>query len=224
MVVIFDVDGTLIDGEERDWHCFRQAIRQVAGFDPDEKFWQSIEEFTGRAIVRAVARTVDMDYSDDFEMRIRRQYLANLREECPHKGEVFFPKPGAKELLALLRSSPVFGIAIATGEFSEVSRFKLASSKTNIRGIPFATGSDEECRKDIICLAAKSAGYDVSDAVYVGDGLWDLKACEQLGIPFIGTGIFLEKLREAGAEYLVPDLFPGTVLPVINTILCSQDD
>ena len=219
MVVVFDVDGTLIDGKERDLHCLNQAIEQVAGLDADETFWRTIEEFTGRAIVREVARLINMDYSEDFETRIRRQYLANLRKECPHKGEVFVPRPGVKEFLELLRSSPVFGIAIATGEFSEVSRFKLASSGTDIRGIPFATGSDEERRKDIINLAVKKAGYDISDAVYVGDGLWDLKACEQLGIPFIGTGICLDKLREAGAEYLVSDLFPETILPVINTIL-----
>lgn len=219
MIIIFDVDGTLIGGEEQDWPCFNNAIKEETGVFPDEGFWQSIEEFTGRAIIRAIAKGAGIEHSSDLETRIRKQYLKNLRQACPYKGEVFLPKPGVEEILDLLKSNPVFDVAIATGEFNEVCRFKLASAGIDITGIPLAASSDTELRKDIISLAAEKAGYDVSDAIYVGDGLWDMRACKQLDIPFIGTGKRLQQLREAGAENLVNDLFPTTLLPVINAII-----
>jgi phosphoglycolate phosphatase-like HAD superfamily hydrolase len=219
MIIIFDVDGTLIGGEEQDWPCFTEAIAGETEFRPEKEFWRSIQEFTGRAIVRAVAEKVGVNYSGDLEDGIRKQYLKNLRKACPYKGEVFFPNPGVVEMLNLLKTSPIFDVAIATGEFSEVSRFKLASAGINISGIPFATSSDAELRKDIIRLAAEKAGYDVSDAIYVGDGLWDMRACNQLEIPFIGTGKRIQRLREAGVEYLVDDLCPATLLPVIHSII-----
>ena len=46
----------------------------------------------------------------------------------------------------------------------------------------------------------------------MGDGLWDLRACKRLGIPFIGVGHRREKLREAGATYILHDLNPTEFL------------
>lgn len=219
MIIIFDVDGTLIGGEEQDWPSFDRAIELETGFKPNEAFWASIEEITGRAIIRAIAKAAEIEYSTELEDRIRKHYLKNLRKAAPFKGEVFVPKPGALEILNLLKMTPIFDVAIATGDFSETSRFKLGSAGIDIAGIPFASCSDAEMRKDIITLAAKKAGHDVADMIYVGDGLWDLRACRQLDITFIGTGMNIDRLREGGAKYLVDDLSPSTLLPILNGIM-----
>ena len=39
MLVIFDVDGTLIGGEPADWLAFDTAIESVLGFSADETFF-----------------------------------------------------------------------------------------------------------------------------------------------------------------------------------------
>jgi phosphoglycolate phosphatase-like HAD superfamily hydrolase len=69
-----------------------------------------------------------------------------------------------------------------------------------IENIPFASSSDTRQRVDIIALAACRAGFDISDAIYVGDGLWDLKASRELGIRFVGVGRKHELLRKHGAS------------------------
>ena len=55
-------------------------------------------------------------------------------------------------------------------------------------------------------LAAAKAGRSMTDAIYVGDGEWDLRACRELGIPFIGTGNKMQRLLDAGAEHICEDL------------------
>lgn len=219
MIVIFDVDGTLIGGEEQDWPSFDNALVSEAGFSPNADFWQSLEEITGKSIVRAVAETMGIEYTLELEERIRKSYLKNLRKAAPYKGDVFTPKPGAVEILNLLKVTPVFDVAIATGDFSETSRFKIGSAGLDISGIPYASCSDAALRKDIIATAAERAGQQTEDVIYVGDGVWDLRACKQLDIPFIGTGAKLERLKAAGAEYIAEDLHPSTLLPILNELV-----
>jgi phosphoglycolate phosphatase-like HAD superfamily hydrolase len=48
----------------------------------------------------------------------------------------------------------------------------------------------------------------LEDSVYVGDGVWDARACRALGIPFIGIGRAgqADKLLEEGAVRVFADL------------------
>jgi phosphoglycolate phosphatase-like HAD superfamily hydrolase len=94
-------------------------------------------------------------------------------------------------------------IAIATGCWCESAKLKLHRSGFMIEDIPFASSSDTRRRADIIALAASRAGSGVSDAVYVGDGLWDLKATRELGMRFVGVGRRHELLRVHGASQVL---------------------
>lgn len=219
MVIVFDVDGTLIGGEEQDWPSFDAALYKVMGFHPDAEFWAGTHEITGRAIIRRVAEVTGIPWDESIEARVRKLYLENLRSAAPFKGTVFLPKPGAAEILELLRNTPIFDVAIATGDFKESSQFKLASAGLDIRGLPYASSSDAGVRSEIIRTAVERAGYSIVDAVYVGDGPWDFRACEQLQIPFVGTGRKIDRLKELGATRIAEDLQPSTLLPLLHQIL-----
>ncbi len=80
------------------------------------------------------------------------------------------------------------------------------------------TSSDYFSRADIIRAAVDRVGQPLSEAIYVGDGLWDLRATRKLGIPFIGVGRRRKKLREAGAEHILEDLTPAAFHPVFERI------
>ena len=56
MLIIFDVDGTLIGGESQDWDCFDRAIETVVGFAPTQEFFDSLPEITAQAIAEAAIR------------------------------------------------------------------------------------------------------------------------------------------------------------------------
>ena len=219
MVIVFDVDGTLIGGEEQDWPSFENAIHGVFGFFPDRGFWDSMEEVTGRAILRKASEVAGLDFKSELEEKTCNLYLKNLRKAAPFKNTVFQPKLGAVEIISLLKQTSVFDVAVATGDFKESSQFKLASAGLDLRGVAYASSSDAELRKDIITKAVERAGGNIVDAIYVGDGVWDLRACRQLDIPFIGTGINMDRLKKAGAEFLVDDLLPSTLLPILSTMM-----
>ncbi len=219
MLIVFDVDGTLIGGEEQDWPSFDAALFEVFGFHPDADFWAGMHEITGRAIIRRVAEVTGTDWTEKVEQRVRKLYLENLRRAAPFKGSVFQPKPGAVEILELLRRTPIFDVAIATGDFKESSQFKLASAELDIKGLPYASSSDAAVRSEIIATVVERAGYRIVDAVYVGDGPWDHRACQQLEIPFVGTGRRTDRLVDLGTEFIAHDLQPSTLLPVLQQIL-----
>ena len=105
-------------------------------------------------------------------------------------------------------------MAIATGGWRRSARFKLECAGIPHEGLGAAFADDAHPREEIIRIATERAasrsGAEI-DALgrrlYVGDGLWDLKAAGSLGIDFLGIaeGDRASLLREAGAPCVLPD-------------------
>ena len=57
------------------------------------------------------------------------------------------------------------------------------------------------------CGGQPSDRRELGSTVYVGDGVWDARACRNVGIPFvgIGTGIRATRLSAEGAVCVFPD-------------------
>ena len=108
------------------------------------------------------------------------------------------------------------GVAIATGCWRETAHFKLNAAGFDLSKIPFACASDRSSRAEIIALAAERAGMPIGQSVYVGDGVWDLRATQELGIPFIGFGRKIESLRRAGAAYTLDAWNEAALLKVLE--------
>lgn len=201
MLIIFDVDGTLIGGESHDWDCFDRAIEAIVGFYPTQEFFDSLPEITARAIAEASVRAANKQPGTGLDELIRDEYLRRLQEAHARDRHAFQPRPGVIQFLASLNSRPSVSVAIATGDWHATISFKLAAAGIDVSRFPMATCSDDPRRCEIIRLAAQRAGRSLSDAIYIGDGVWDLKACRALGIRFIGTGSRLHLLKKAGAEH-----------------------
>lgn len=218
MLIIFDVDGTLLDGESHDWASFAKAVTHCTGFVPTVEFWQSLEEVTAQAIVHRILDTKSFDDKRRIEQLVQEMHLEGLTEVHRKDPQAFRPATGARELLKHLSTTEGVEIAIATGDWRPTITFKLTAAGFEISSIPIATASDCFSRAEIITLAASRCGRSLENAIYVGDGLWDLRACRKLGIPFIGTGRKIESLREAGARYLTPDLTPPAFMETLGRI------
>jgi phosphoglycolate phosphatase-like HAD superfamily hydrolase len=209
-LVIFDVDGTLVDAHPIDNDSFDRAFQKAAGVALTAEMWMTFEEVTAQAIVH---QALGHDRADLKE-------LDGLHMHHREDGQAIRPTPGAIAMMMNLRGNPNFDIAIATGCWCETAQFKLGVAGFDVAGVPFACASDRYARADIIALAAERAGVPVERAVYVGDGIWDLKASRKLGIPFIGVGKKIDALRRAGAEHILenwaelteilPRVFAGT--------------
>jgi phosphoglycolate phosphatase-like HAD superfamily hydrolase len=76
---------------------------------------------------------------------------------------------------------------------------------------PAATADDALDRESIMTLsmqrAAERYGESFACTVYVGDGVWDARACRSIGVPFIGigTGSRATRLSAEGAVRVFPD-------------------
>ncbi len=219
MLIIFDVDGTLVGGETQDCACFDQAVATVVGFTLDSAFFNSLSEITAQAIAESSVRATNRDVGVGWEEKIRDEYLRRLRETHARDVAAFPARPGVRSLLATLSTTPGVNVAIATGCWHATSSFKLAAAGIDVASYPRATSSDTRTRSEIIRLAAQRADRALADAVYVGDGLWDLKASQSLGVPFIGTGRKLEQLRQAGARHQIENFEPQQFLDTVRAAL-----
>src|SRR5512135_932200 len=124
MLLIFDVDGTLVGGEHHDWACFDEAIAEVTGFTPTQEFFDSLPEITAQAIAEACVRAANREMGMGLEERIRDEYLRRLRNVHASDPMAFPARNGVVALLAHLNSLPETGVAIATGDWRETTSFK----------------------------------------------------------------------------------------------------
>lgn len=216
MLIVFDVDGTLLGGESHDWACFDSAIHKVTGFKPTREFFRSLPEITAQAIAEAAIRVADKQPGNGLEEQIRDEFLGGLREVCARDPSAFQPREGVVALLEHLGSAPGIGVAIATGDWEPTIRFKLDAAGIDVSRIPMATCSDVSRRSEIIKLAAQRAGRSLDDVVYIGDGIWDFKACRELGVRFVGTGSRLNLLKEAGVQHMIEIFESAAFLSLIK--------
>jgi phosphoglycolate phosphatase-like HAD superfamily hydrolase len=139
---------------------------------------------------------------------VRDDFLRRLKAAHRDNPTTFAPTPGTLDLLREIRNADI-PLAIATGDWRETIAFKLSAAGIPFESIPLVTSSEYYGRAEIISAAVSKAGRSLRDTIYVGDGVWDLRACRMLGIPFVGVGHRRDKLRERGAAHLVADLAPA---------------
>lgn len=202
MLIVFDVDGTLVDGTEMDNQCFDDAFLEVTGVPLPGDRWNRIREFTASAIVREGLHDWPDAEASAAETTIRAGFLARLNAAHAANVGAFPPVAGGPTLIEALLASDTCRVAIATGCWRETSLFKLAAAGYRVDGLEFASSSDCYRRVDIIRTVMNRLGSDVGDTVYVGDQLWDYRAAMELSIHFVGVGRLREQLRSAGAATL----------------------
>lgn len=224
-LIIFDVDGTLTDTMAVDARCFLRSFVEVFGFADVDPDWSRYQNATDAGIVHEVFESRTGRAPSDFESaRFREHLVASFRsasQEAP-----FAAVAGARELLARLRCMGGYQVALATGCWRESARVKMASAGMRYDDYPSASADDAVDRESIMKLAIERAsrriGGNCSGAIYLGDGVWDARACRNLKIPFIGIGAGAQgkKLAAAGAARIFSDLSDAdSLLASIEKIL-----
>jgi phosphoglycolate phosphatase-like HAD superfamily hydrolase len=124
----------------------------------------------------------------------------------------FRPVAGAGDLLRKLTGHSDYVVSLATGGWKVSAYFKLTQARLQVEGIPAAFADDGLAREKIMEASLQRAGLrhgrsGFASVIYVGDGVWDLKAANKLGFQFvgIGSGERARRLREEGAQLVFPD-------------------
>ena len=211
-LAIFDVDGTLLDNMEIEDACYSAALRDVLELPSLDTDWTRYEHVSDAAIaVEAYRRHYGSEPAAvQLEATVAR-FVRLLSDAHRSDSQAIRPVPGAMELFdALLERG--WGAAIATGAWRRASELKLSASGVRYAGVPMATSEDGPARASIVSAARIRAerlhGVARFDRVVsIGDGVWDVLAARDLGLPFIGVGPGgrAERLRAAGVGVILED-------------------
>ncbi|MEE2681042.1 MAG: HAD family hydrolase [Planctomycetota bacterium] len=214
LLTVFDIDGTLCRTSGLDDACWCQAAREVLAVQEMSTDWSDYPHSTDEAIASALIREHHRVEPDRVLLdRLRDHFVSLLEASHARDPSCIQATPGACQLLSQLsdRGQPV---AIATGGWTASARFKLAEAGIDWTELPAAYACDAHPREEIISLSIRRAARmnhcevaDFSRVVYVGDGLWDLRAADALGISFLGiaSGERARLLEAAGAHPVFED-------------------
>ena len=211
-LIMFDLDGTLVDSSAIDSECYLQALVDVFGFDLNgiNRNWASYPHVTDAGILQTLCETELGRYPTPIEVSHYRTAFLDLFGIAVRERPLQLIA-GAREILHQLTGDPNYAIALATGAWGTTARFKLEITGLNELISTTACADDAHARVEIMqCACNRSIlAYQQSQfesITYVGDGVWDGIAAKHLDYHFIGigTGDRASALLATGAKRVFP--------------------
>lgn len=203
MLLIFDVDGTMIDSRA---FIVESARRTFAGGEPpypgDAAFLATIGLLPDRMMDRLFP-----DRPEPERRALAVRYIDQVWAMRHEQVDAEAPFPGIDALLAELTAAR-FTLGIATGKKRAGVDHMLGH--TGWQGL-FRTLQTAECGPSkpdptLIHNAMAETGYDPGTTVMIGDSVFDMQMARAAGVTSIGVGWGYnpgEALTDAGADHLV---------------------
>ncbi len=203
-LVIFDLDGTLIDSVALIVETVTNSFNEIGQPVPDDKTIRSISGITLADALEVLAPGADAARMEVIAASYRKHYQAERQTER----EPLFA--GALAALDRLQADPETILAVATGKGYEgsltllgrhgiVGRFNSIETPTHNRGKP---------DPQMIETAMTKAGIDRARTAMVGDTVHDMRMAKAAGVKAIGVAWGyheVEELRAAGADVVIED-------------------
>ena len=212
---LFDLDGTLVDSVYQHVLAWRQALEDVG---IELAVWRIHRRIgmSGGLLVNALLRETGQVVDAAVVARLQERHAAAYMSLA----DQVRPLPGARELLETLTSNDV-PWAIATSGRRDVARPVLETLGVP-PSVPIVTRDEVRYAKpdpDLFLTAAARLGIDATNAVVVGDSVWDLLAAQRaraLGIGLLSGGYGRAELEIAGAYQVYED--PAELLRRIDEV------
>lgn len=207
--IIFDIDGTLTQSMQLDDICFVRALAEVWDFHDVDTDWSKYKHVTDAGLLHELHETRTGRPPTTGELHAFRDHFLALLAQMLAENPIA-PITGAPAILAHLTAQTDYGVSLATGAWGASASLKMRSAGMRFEDHPAASSDDAPDRVTIMQLSRQRAAARFGhreQVVYVGDGLWDARACQALGWPFlgIGTGERAARLQVAGAVTVLPD-------------------
>lgn len=208
-LVLFDIDGTLVDTHGFGREAFIRGLARATG-TRDELEYVSFAGNTDRNVLDQVMAArrlrLEADAIQDIYTFIAEELRTLLRKNPARE------IAGARDFLEWLAAAGI-ALGLVTGNIRACAYLKLGSAGLD-RFFRFGGFGDEHAQRAKIArsalAAARAAGIDVAEGgiCLVGDTPFDVEAGQALGIPVIGvaTGKYgAESLQSSGATITVAD-------------------
>lgn len=193
--VLFDIDGTLVDSNYLHVYAWQRSFAEL---NVEVECWRIHRAIgmDGAELVRTLSGDADEDVRHRLQDLHSRYYLQSA--------ELLAPLPGAR---ALLESVAALGLPVvlatsAPEDELTVLRQVLACDELITAVTSSADVDVAKPHPGIIGVALDRVGATAESAVFVGDAVWDAKACARAGVVSIGLlsgGACRLELEIAGA-------------------------
>lgn len=211
-LLLWDIDGTLIDSGGAGRRALQAALRTVFGLDGSLADI-SLAGRTDRSIMRSIFQEFGVPATAENFARYTAGYVAALSTELHRPGARILP--GIRELLHAIRCDGQFAQGLLTGNLRRGAEAKLAPHGL-WEHFPFgAFGDDGEHRRDLaahaLCRARERHGVDFAGAQIwiIGDTEYDIDCGRAIGARTlaVGTGVrTVAQLEVHRPTALRPDL------------------
>jgi phosphoglycolate phosphatase len=219
-VVLFDVDGTLIDTGGAGGRSWSYAFREAFGVDGDIRRFSEVG-MTDPVVARETFEgTMGREPTTDEVIRLMMRYVLRLPVEV-QESPGYRVMPGVHDLLERLVDADTL-LGLVTGNIEGAAHIKISRARLGRFFLFGGYGSDSSVRSDLtkaaIARAEALSGHtiDPAEVIVVGDTPRDIEAAHAAGTIAVGvaTGEYsVEHLRQAGAEHVLrsfaDDAFPS---------------
>jgi phosphoglycolate phosphatase len=214
-LVIFDLDGTLLDTIADLAAATNQALAHY-GYPthPTEAF----RYFVGNGINKLFERALpEADRTEENVMRIRSRFIPYYDV---HNADLSRPYPGVIEVLKALSEAGI-RVAVASNKYQSATRKLVAQY---FPGIPFVEvlgqrdGIAPKPDPTIVFDILHTAGIDKADVLYVGDSNVDMMTAKNAGVKVCGVTWGFRPRAELEAhqpDYLVDKA--AEILDIVKT-------
>ncbi len=211
MLVLFDLDGTLLSTRGAGMEAVLEACRALFGFE----FRHSATRVDGNLdplIWRGLCAENGIANAEELHARFRAEYAARLAVKLrePGRTQRFV---GTRELVDALEPE---SLGLLTGNYPETGRAKLDAAGFDPNRFEVAAwGSDAESRPELVPIAVardrerRMRELAPHEIVVIGDTPFDVRCAKANGVRSIAvaTGRYgLDELRSEGADLVLEDL------------------
>ncbi len=194
--VLFDVDGTLVDTNYLHAVTWWEALRQYGHHVPMVRIHHAIGMGSDKLLDHLLPDDRDRTLDDELQSAhkaLSAPYWPRLRAF-----------DGAADLLRACAGRGQQVVLASSASEREMQALRAALNADDV--ITAATSADDVKQSkpapDIVQTALQRADVAADDAVFVGDTVWDVQACNKTGlacVAFLTGGISSQELRDAGA-------------------------
>jgi phosphoglycolate phosphatase len=209
-VVLFDVDGTLIDTGGAGGRSWSHAFRDAFDVDGDIRKFSEVG-MTDPVVARETFRgTLGREATTDEVIRLMMRYVLRLPIEVD-SSPGYRVMPGVEDLLTRLVEADTL-LGLVTGNIEGAAHIKISRARLGRFFLFGGYGSDSSVRSDLTRAAIARAGalsgreIDASEVMVVGDTPRDIEAAHGAGAIAVGvaTGEYsVEQLRDGGADHVL---------------------
>ncbi len=200
-LVIFDLDGTLIDSVALIVDVLNGAFADAGMVAPDEKTMRSVSGIALREAMQILAPGATQEQAAVIVASYRTRYLAS-----EGKREPMFD--GAMAALDRLHADPETILAVATGKgySGAVTLLTRHGVVERFNSIETPTHNLSKPDPQMIDTAIKKSGVSRKQVAMIGDTVHDMRMARRAGVKAIGVAWGYHEpveLREAGAEVVI---------------------